>query len=260
MHGAWQAPAVQAEWVGREQTRQFRIYFRTADENRDGMNDTENTAGRISPWHDIALFADKSQLLLNYVNEIPKGTTAKMEIATGEKWNPLKQDIKNGQLRHYAYGASLVNYGALPQTWEDPAVLNPDTQCQGDNDPVDVIEIGSETLPMGAVVSVKPIGMLALIDGGETDWKLLAIRAEDPRAKTMRSVADMERHFPGLLHQVRDWFRLYKTAEGKAENTYGFNGEALDVEMAMRIVRETHESWRRLKSGERRNEEALALE
>ena len=34
--------------------------------------------------------------------------------------NPIKQDIKKGELRHY-HDAIPYNYGMLPQTWEDPA-------------------------------------------------------------------------------------------------------------------------------------------
>ena len=56
-----------------------------------------------------------------------------MEIATGEPFNPIKQDVKKGVLRHYPF-ESLVNYGALPQTWEDPKHISPETGCGGDND------------------------------------------------------------------------------------------------------------------------------
>ena len=34
------------------------------------------------------------------------------------------------------------NYGAFPQTWEDPAHTTPDTGYVGDNDPIDAMEIG----------------------------------------------------------------------------------------------------------------------
>ena len=34
--------------------------------------------------------------------------------------NPIKQDVKKGELRHY-HDKILWNYGMLPQTWEDPA-------------------------------------------------------------------------------------------------------------------------------------------
>lgn len=44
---------------------------------------------------------------------------------------------------------------------------------QGDNDPVDVVEIGSRTLEQGGVYPVKPLGVFAMIDDGELDWKVL---------------------------------------------------------------------------------------
>jgi inorganic pyrophosphatase len=43
---------------------------------------------------------------------------------------------------------------------------------QGDNDPVDVVEIGSSQLKMGGVYRVKPLGVYAMIDDGELDWKV----------------------------------------------------------------------------------------
>jgi hypothetical protein len=42
-----------------------------------------------------------------------------MEVATKDARNPIKQDIKKGNLRFYPYNINW-NYGLLPQTWEDP--------------------------------------------------------------------------------------------------------------------------------------------
>lgn len=36
---------------------------------------------RISPWHDIPLFADRQRGILIMVVEIPRGTNAKMEVS-----------------------------------------------------------------------------------------------------------------------------------------------------------------------------------
>ena len=36
---------------------------------------------------------------------------------------------------------SLVNYGALAQTWEAPSFMSPETGFGGDNDPIDVLEV-----------------------------------------------------------------------------------------------------------------------
>ena len=45
------------------------------------MSFKESKSGTlVSPWHDIPLFAGEG--LLNFVCEIPKETSAKMEVAT----------------------------------------------------------------------------------------------------------------------------------------------------------------------------------
>jgi inorganic pyrophosphatase len=64
---------------------------------------------------------------------------------------------------------------------------------QGDNDPVDVVEIGSAALKMGGVYKVKPLGVYAMIDDGELDWKVIAINVADPKADKVNNVADVER-------------------------------------------------------------------
>src|SRR4051812_15481463 len=76
---------------------------------------------QISPWHDVPLYrlgSGKEGQLFNFICEIPKWTRAKFEVATGEPYNPIKQDTKNGQLRYYKHGDMMFNYGCFPQTWE----------------------------------------------------------------------------------------------------------------------------------------------
>lgn len=80
------------------------------------------------------------------------------------------QDVKKGKLREYEWGDMMFNYGALPQTWEDPTVKCRHSGCLGDNDPLDVVDIGTRQWTMGSIVRLKPLGALALIDEGETDW------------------------------------------------------------------------------------------
>lgn len=77
----------------------------------------------VSAWHDIPLYAGDG--LLHFMCEIPKETSAKMELATDEVRNPVKQDTKKGNLRFYPYNIHW-NYGMLPQTWEDPDHKNPE--------------------------------------------------------------------------------------------------------------------------------------
>merc|ERR1719424_1373347 len=119
----------------------------------------EDGGAKVSPWHDIALSSAEGSF--NMLTEIPRFTLPKMEVATKEEFNPISQDIKKGKLRNY-HGPLFWNYGCLPQTWEDPNVMNHEVGCVGDNDPLDVVEIGSNTLAMGSISQVKPLGVFSM--------------------------------------------------------------------------------------------------
>lgn len=147
---------------------------------------------------------------------------------------------------HHGY---IWNYGALPQTWEDPNQTNSDTKCVGDNDPIDVCEIGEAIGYAGQVKQVKILGVMALIDEGETDWKVLAIDVNDPLASKMNDVEDIERYMPGLLHATNEWFRIYKIPDGKPENQFAFGGEAKNKAYALEVVKETVDAWNDLTGG-----------
>ncbi|CAK9251647.1 unnamed protein product [Sphagnum jensenii] len=60
-----------------------------------------------------------------------------------------------------------------PAKWAE--IGCPTINTAGDNDPVDVVEIGSAVLPTGTTIQVKVLGALAMIDDGELDWKIIAI-------------------------------------------------------------------------------------
>ena len=209
-----------------------------------------NNGEKISPWHDVALVSNmvdsSNTKYFNFVNEIPRYTKPKMEIATDVELNPIVQDVKKGKLRDY-HGPLYWNYGCLPQTWEDPNVANAEVEnYMGDNDPLDVVEIGSETLEMGAVVPVKPLGILSMIDSGELDWKLIAICANDPMAEKLNNIDDVEKHCPGTISGIREWFRWYKTPDGKPINAFGHDEVAMDKDYALEIIDETHVFWKEL--------------
>lgn len=54
----------------------------------------------------------------------------------------------------------------MNQTWENPTKLNRDTQTYGDNDPLDIIEIGQKIAKQAEVKQVKILGVMAYIDEG----------------------------------------------------------------------------------------------
>jgi len=122
-------------------------------------------------------------------------------------------------------------------------------KCAGDNDPVDVVEIGSEALAQGAVEPVKVLGVLAMIDDGEVDWKVIAIIKGDALAAELNDIADVEAKCPGVVSGIREWFRWYKTPDGKPLNAFGYDEVALGKGKAIEVIAETHDVWKKLKDG-----------
>merc|ERR1711862_596550 len=171
----------------------------------------------ISPWHDIPLSSEDGTY--NVVVEIPKMTKAKMEIATKEPENPIAQDIKKGNLRDY-HGPIFWNYGCIPQTWEDPNEKHPDLKCNGDDDPIDVVEIGSKALDMAK---------------------------DDPLADEYKDIDDVP---DSVKSGIREWFRWYKTPDDKPLNGFGYDEKFLSASEAEKVIQETHEAWKKLRSGD----------
>ncbi|KAF0763923.1 inorganic pyrophosphatase [Aphis craccivora] len=228
----------QIEERGSPNTIDYKLYIK----NENGVV--------VSPFHDIPLLADNTGKVFNMVVEIPRWTNAKMEINTKSCLNPIIQDTKKGKLRFvpnvFPHKGYIWNYGALPQTWENPELLDEHTGCKGDNDPLDVLEIGYKVAKRGEILKVKVLGTVALIDEGETDWKILVINVEDPIAPEVNDIKDIEKHFPGLLKATVEWLKIYKIPDGKPENKFAFNGEPKDSEFALKIVSDTHEYWKTL--------------
>ncbi|XP_041117139.1 inorganic pyrophosphatase-like isoform X2 [Polyodon spathula] len=210
----------QMEERGKPNTLDYRIYFKTSD------------GKYISPFHDIPLFAGEDQ------------------IATKDPLNPIRQDVKKGKLRYVAnvfpHKGYIWNYGALPQTWEDPSHEDNDTKGCGDNDPIDVCDIGSKVCSPGEVIQVKVLGILAMIDEGETDWKIIAINVEDKDAANINTIDDVRKLKPGYLESTVDWFKKYKVPDGKPENQFAFNGEFKDKDFAIEVIKSTHQFWKAL--------------
>ena len=209
----------------------------------------EEEGKAISPWHDIPLEAGDG--LYNMLTEIPRMTNKKMEVATKVERNPIMQDEKKGKPRLY-HGPIFWNYGCLPQTWEDPNVKGSEHVggAFGDNDPVDVVEIGARALAMGSVTPVKVLGCLSMLDDGELDWKVIVIAQGDVHFDDINDIDDIDKCYPGTVSGIREWFRWYKTPDGKPVNAFGHGERALGAAEAKAVIAETHDHYRALLAGE----------
>ena len=172
--------------------------------------------------------------------------TAKLEVQKKLPNNPIMQDTKKGKLRYYTYGPTFFNYGMLPRTWEDPSKKGFNGTV-GDNDPLDVMEVGSKPFKVGEMRVVKVLGDLELIDQGELDHKIIVIDASDPLASRLNSASDLTTVMPGVLENLIEWLKMYKTTDGKAVNALA-SDTPISAAGASKVISECHESWKALKA------------
>lgn len=92
------------------------------------------------------------------------------------------------------------NYGFIPHTLSD------------DGDPIDVLVIAQYPIIHGAVVTVRPVGVLMMEDESGIDEKILAVPIAklDPTFESMQDINDV----PDMLKQrIRHFFEHYKKLE-----------------------------------------------
>ncbi|KAL1847954.1 hypothetical protein Plec18170_008368 [Paecilomyces lecythidis] len=184
-------------------------------------------------------------------------------ICKDESLSPIKQDIKNDKPRYvpnlFPHKGYPWNYGAFPQTWEDPSVPDPHTHVNGDDDPLDVCEVGGVVGYTGEVKPVKVLGAFAIIDEGETDWKVLAVDAREPLATKVGDIGDLEPYMPGFLETMKWWFKMYKVPDGKKENEIALNGEIFGKDFAIELIKNCHQSWKTRIDGNRTKHTSSSL-
>jgi inorganic pyrophosphatase len=194
---------------------------------------------KASFWHDINYLNDNGTY--NMVIEVPQGNLKKLEMCKSETHNPIKQDSKTNKLtgqtylRYYKL-TPYFNYGFIPQTWENNKKLNFE-KYYGDNDPIDVVEISEKRYHIGQIIKVKVLGSFCLIDEGEVDWKIIAIEENEKFEEDILT--------DNRVRKIMDWFMLYKTYDGKEENTIYLN-KRFDAEETKQIIKETHEDYLKL--------------
>lgn len=147
------------------------------------------------------------------VIEIPQGSMTKYEI-----------DPESGivavdrfQSMPVAYPA---NYGVITSS------------LAGDGDNLDILVLSREPIVPGALVRVRPVGILKMIDGGEEDDKVIAVPTSkvDPTFDAIKDLADL----PAIeLQRIEAFFRVYKQLpQGRKLvelNGFGDSAEAKSV-------------------------------
>lgn len=108
------------------------------------------------------------------------------------------------------------NYGFVPHTLSD------------DGDPIDVLVANSRPIMPGAIINVRPVGVLRMEDEGDGDEKIIAVPVPKltRRYAHVTNVADM----PEItVAQIQHFFEHYKDLEpGKWVKVIGW-GDSVDA-------------------------------
>lgn len=157
---------------------------------------------------------------INVIIEIQKGSKNKYELdkATGL----IKLDRVMITSQDYPF-----DYGFVPQThWHD-------------GDPLDVVLVTTYPLLPGILVEARVLGVVDMIDGGDSDAKIIAVPAEDPRFDEMQDISDLPAH---TVKEFTHFFETYKLLQKKKVEIKGVDGRA----KALEVVAEAIELYKNL--------------
>ncbi|HSX24372.1 MAG TPA: inorganic diphosphatase [Candidatus Andersenbacteria bacterium] len=159
-------------------------------------------------WHDVVF--GESLEKLNLIVEIPTGSQNKYEL--DKEYGLIKLDRVLYSPLHYP-----GDYGFIPQTLGE------------DNDPLDgIVMMNFPTYP-GTLMSVRPLGMLRMVDQGENDEKILCVPIDDVRFNEVKSLEDVAQP---VLDEIAHFFQVYKQLEKK---NVEINGWA-DLEETKQVI------------------------
>src|SRR4051794_1043577 len=167
-------------------------------------------------------------------DDAPEIVNLIIEIQRGGGKNKYEVDKKTGRLTLDRVNATTLGYPA------DYGYV-PGTLCD-DGDPLDGLLLIDESVPHGAVVPVRPIGVLYMVDDGEGDEKLICVAADDISNAHIKDLADLEPNFTRRVEHFythyKDWKNDWKGIEVK------FNGWG-DAEAAKKVITESIERAKR---------------
>ena len=140
--------------------------------------------------------------VINVIVEIPKGSKNKYELDKETGMITLDRAMHTSQ--DYPF-----DYGFVPQThWED-------------GDPLDVVILTTYPLAPGVLVKVRPVGIVHMVDDGESDAKIIGVPEKDPRFDDVRDLGDVNKH---TIKEIEHFFLTYKKLQHKEVAINGIEG------------------------------------
>src|SRR5579862_8358825 len=132
-------------------------------------------------------------------NDVPNVVNLVIEIQKGGGRNKYEMDKDTGILTLDRVNATCIGYPA------DYGYV-PNTLCE-DGDPLDALLVIDEPVIHGAVVPVRPVGVLYMIDEDGGDEKLICVPAKDISKDHIKDLSDLQ---PNFKPRVEQFYKHYK--------------------------------------------------
>ncbi len=158
----------------------------------------------------------------------PEDVNVIIEVANGGEPIKYEMDKAAGTLvvDRFLYTPMRYpgNYGFVPHTLSE------------DGDPIDVLVASTRPIIPGAVINVRPVGVLKMIDDGGGDEKIIAV----PSPKLTQRYVNVHNYtdLPSItLEQIQHFFEHYKDLEpGKWVKVQGWGDAAEARGLIMELI------------------------
>ena len=164
-------------------------------------------------WHDIDHKRITCEKFTSVV-EIPKGSHCKYEL--DKSTGLIKLDRVLYTATYYP-----ANYGFIPLTYAE------------DNDPLDVLVLCEESLVPLTLVESRPIGIIRMVDQGYIDEKIIAVCTSDPFYSSFKELKELPDY---VGDEIRHFFKVYKSLEGKETSVTSIEGRAAAIEVIKKDI------------------------
>lgn len=198
------------------------------------------------PWHGVDIGPDAPETLTCFVEMVPTDTV-KYEV-----------DKESGYLiidRPQKYSNVIpALYGFIPQTYSGKKVAEfcmektGKKDLKGDGDPIDICILTEKNISHGDIlVKARPIGGFRMLDGNESDDKILSVLNNDAMYSGFDNITDLPE---SVVLRLKHYFLTYKDLPGNerdVEITDLFDKEEA-YEIIKRSMDDYHEKFERLGS------------
>jgi inorganic pyrophosphatase len=189
------------------------------DETEPGSGKSHKSRKTMTDYLTLPI-GEKSPEAVNAVIEIPGESINKYEY--DKQLNVFRLDRNLYSPVHYP-----GDYGFIPSTLSE------------DGDPLDVLVLVDAPSFSGCVMTVRPIGLLEMLDQGVLDEKVLAVGKNNPRYTDVWNYSEI---YPHMLKEITHFFSIYKDLEGKRVEVNGWHDAAFARDRILKAAKAFNEA------------------